>query len=375
MKKLFFLMLTIGLAGSALAQPDVTTAYNLNNQGKYVEAMEYIEKAASDLKATSKEKYWRYRGNIYLNISLDEALAAKFPDALSMAVDSYLKSKMMDKYGDYAGEVQASMSNAQQLANVRADKAFNSGDFCAAAKNFEMALGIGDAYGVPDSAAVFNTAYCYERCGDTTKAISGYERCVTIGYNLPSAQVRMAEIYLNKNDKAAATKILAEARARFPKDAELLRTEVSIYLGEGDFAKAEQILTDLTVSDPNNVSVWFVLGVTYGKLGKKADEMNAYKRTLEIDPNYFDALFNMGALYFNDGLEAEKICAEIPTAERSKYNTCIENVKLLFEQSVASLEKAFAINQDREVMSALKDAYFKAERMEDYSRMKALLAK
>ncbi|MFN9798790.1 MAG: hypothetical protein ACK54P_02120, partial [Bacteroidota bacterium] len=87
MKKLFFLMLTIGLAGSALAQPDVTTAYNLNNQGKYVEAMEYIEKAASDLKATSKEKYWRYRGNIYLNISLDEALSAKFPDALSMAVD------------------------------------------------------------------------------------------------------------------------------------------------------------------------------------------------------------------------------------------------------------------------------------------------
>jgi tetratricopeptide (TPR) repeat protein len=373
MKKLMILAIIIGLAGTAFAQPDVTTAYNLNNQGKFEEAMTYIEKAAGDTKATSKEKYWRYRGNIYLNIAQDAALAAKYPDALIIAVQSYKKSKELDKYGDYATEVQTSMGNAQRLTNEKGDKAYSAGDFCTAAKSFELALEISDTYSILDSAFVFNTAYCYDRCGESAKAISGYQRCASINYNVPAVYVYIAEIHLKNNDKEAASKVLAEARAKYPKDADLLRTEVGIYLNDGNYEKAEQILTALTETDAKNETVWFVLGVTYGKLGKKTDEENAYKKSLELKPDYYDALFNMGAMYFNDGLETEKTCAEIPPREKDKYNDCIARVKTQFTRSVEILERAYNVKPEREIISALKDAYYKTERMEDYERMKALL--
>lgn len=373
MNKLLILTLIFGLAGSAFAQPDVTTAYNLNNQGKFEEAMTYIEKAAGDAKATSKEKYWRYRGNIYLNIAQDAALAAKYPDALSIAIQSYMKSKELDKYGDYANEVQTSMGNGQRLANEKGDKAYSAGDFCTAAKSFELALQISDAYNILDSAFVFNTAYCYDRCGQTAQAISGYQRCASMNYNVPAVYVYIAEIHLKNSDKEAASRVLAEARAKYPKDGDLLRTEVGIYLNDGNYEKAEQILTALTETDPKNETVWFVLGVTYGKLGKKTEEENAYNKSLELKPDYYDALFNMGAMYFNEGLETEKTCVEIPPREKEKYNECISRVKNRFTKSVEILERAYSVKSDREIIAALKDAYYKTERVEDYERMKALL--
>jgi tetratricopeptide (TPR) repeat protein len=373
MKKLVLLVLAWGIASALYAQPDVTTAYNLNNQGKFEEAVKYIEKAGSDTKATSKEKYWRYRGNIYLNIAKDPALAPKYPDALGMAVSSYTKSKELDKYNDYGPEVQASMNEILGLTYDIAEKAYKDGDFCNAATNFETALGIKTLYNEVDSAFIFNTAYCYDRCGNSEKAIAGYERCASIGYNVPAVYVYMAEIHLKKENKDAARKVLADARARFPKDSDLLRTEVGIYLNEGNYAEAEQVLTTLSQSDPGNETVWFVLGVTYGKLGKKSDEEAAYKKSLEIKPDYYDALFNMGAMYFNDGLETEKGCAEIPPREKAQYNDCIAKVKTLFTKSVETLERAYAVKDDREIISALKDAYYKAEREEDYQRMKELL--
>ena len=51
------------------AQADVTSAYMANKDGDYEKAAEYIEKALGNQKAIAKEKTWRYRGQIYLNIA------------------------------------------------------------------------------------------------------------------------------------------------------------------------------------------------------------------------------------------------------------------------------------------------------------------
>lgn len=373
MKYLLIFGMAFSLASAAWAQPDVTTAYNLNKQGKYEEAMTYIEKASSDTKATSKEKYWRYRGDIYLNMAQDPALLAKYPNALQTAMESYVRSKELDKFNDYEREVQMSMGTIQRLANDLGDKAYSNGDFCSAAKSFEMALNISDVYNILDSAFVFNTAYCYDRCGDSKKAISGYERCAKMNYNVPAVYVYISEIHLKNENREAARTVLAEARGRFPKDPDLLRTEVSIYLNDGEYAKAETVLKALSEGDPNNEMVWFVLGVTNAKLGKKDLEESSYKKALELKPDYYDALFNLGAMYFNEGLETEKVCAEIPTREKAQYNDCISKVRVQFQKSVEILERAYAVKQEREIISALKDAYYKAERDADYERMKELL--
>ena len=58
-------MLPLGL----IAQKDVVSAYNANQDGDYLKAAEFIDQAILDEKANVKEKTWRYRGNIYTNLA------------------------------------------------------------------------------------------------------------------------------------------------------------------------------------------------------------------------------------------------------------------------------------------------------------------
>jgi hypothetical protein len=108
MKKIGIALLLAATVKVASAQGDVVSAFNANKDGKYEEAVTFIEKAASDPKATGKEKYWRYRGNIYMNVANDATLAAKYPNAIQTAKESYFKSMELDKSKDYYVDVQNS---------------------------------------------------------------------------------------------------------------------------------------------------------------------------------------------------------------------------------------------------------------------------
>ncbi|MCC6600646.1 MAG: tetratricopeptide repeat protein [Crocinitomicaceae bacterium] len=374
MRKIPFLCFAVFISCAALAQPNLTSAFNANKSGDYEEAVSYIEKVASDPKATAKEKYWRYRGNIYLNIAKDPALSAKYPDALATAVDSYLKGMALDTHGDYKNEVSVSLADAQSIVLSHAEKSYNSKDFCSAAKSFDLAALISDKFSIIDSAAIFNAAYCFDKCGNIEGALKGYKRCGEIGYNVPDVFRYSSELYTKMGKKEEALKVLSEARAKYPKDSDLLRSEVNIYLNENQYDKAETLLKSLTETDAKNEAIWFVLGVTYEKLGKKAEEEEAYKKALLIKPDYYDALFNLGAMYFNEGLDKEKGCADIPAREKAQYEECVSKSKIYFSNASAHLEKAYKLKpEDREIISALKDAYYKNENMEGYAKMKALL--
>lgn len=70
------------------AQKDVVSAYNANQDGDYLKAAEFIDKAIEDPKANVKEKTWRYRANIYTNLAADSTLYTQVPDALEKAAES-----------------------------------------------------------------------------------------------------------------------------------------------------------------------------------------------------------------------------------------------------------------------------------------------
>ena len=74
---------TITLMGLAICfqtfgQKEVVSAYNANKEGDFASAATYIEQAILNPKANVKNKTWRYRGEIYLNISRDSALFSAY---------------------------------------------------------------------------------------------------------------------------------------------------------------------------------------------------------------------------------------------------------------------------------------------------------
>jgi len=346
MKRILMISAGLVMALNAVSQADVTSAYNANKQGDFAKAAEYIEKAINDSKAVTKEKTWRYRGDIYLSIAGSPDLLAQFPNAVQICKESYFKSMEIDTKKEWIQENTVGLSSLQALVLENASKQYESNDFCGASGNFSVARDISTRFGIVDSAAIFNGAYCAERCGKVEEALAGYQESAKIGYNVPGVYGSIVELY----------------------------NKLNVYLTDQKYDQALGLLKDLTVQDPKNEMIWFVLGVTYEKLGRVSEQEAAYIKALEINPKYFDALFNLGATYYNQGVEKYKECDKIPPREAAKYDACVAEANKIFAKSIGYFEGGYAErSNDKDIINALKEAYVRVGNMEGKKKMEEAL--
>ncbi len=371
MKKILAIFGLITTTACLHAQADVTSAFNANKAGDYDKAITFIEKSLSDPKASGKEKTWRYRGNIYLNVLTSPEYAAKYANAAQLAKESYFKAMELDKGNDYINENKVALANIQAIMLDKASKQYESGDYCGAAENFNISGEVSGKFGIVDSASIFNSAYCNDRCGNLDLAIAGYKKSAEIGYNIPGVFIYMSDIYLKQGKTEEGKKIITDARAKYPHNAELLRSEVNFLLNDQKYNEALELLKSLAAKPDANEMIWFVLGATHEKLGNVDEQEKAYKKSLEINPNYYDALFNLGATYYNRGVEKLKECDKIPAREQAKYNDCVAEADVFFHKAVENLEKAYKERpQDKEIISALMEAYVRTGNIEGNKKLR-----
>lgn len=60
------------------------------------------------------------------------------------------------------------------------------------------------------------------------------------------------------------------------------------------------LLEQARVIQPDAMS-WFQVGVAYEKLERVPESIDAYKKALELDPDYDSAMFNLGGVFWNSG--------------------------------------------------------------------------
>ncbi len=111
---------------------------------------------------------------------------------------------------------------------------------------------------------------------------------------------------------------------------------------------------------------------------KNADENMAlaeadYKKSLELKPDYFDALYNLGALYYNKGVNMANKANTI--TDQKKFESEIVKANDEFTKAIPILEKALSLNdKDKATMLALKNIYYRMQMKEKGDAMKFMLA-
>ena len=344
-------------------QKEVVSAYNANKEGDFATAAVYIEQAIENPKANVKNKTWRYRGEIYLNISRDSALFAAYPDALVRAKESYFKAQELDARGSYKSEIQVGLGQVQMAASNAGIGNYNSGNYASAGVFFDLGAEIARAFDATDTMAVYNSALCYEKAGEVDLAIDRYRACADIQYQVPNVFLFISNLYRENGRDAEALQTLAEARAMYPREQSLIIEELNIYLSNEEFDKAKENLALAAEQDPTNEILWFSLGSVLDNLGNVDEAIDAYKKALEIKADYFDANYNLGALYFNQAVqginEANDMWKPRMTKSESQNQKQIEDdAKALFMTAKPYLEAAhLADEDDLETMRSLRDIY------------------
>ena len=340
-------------------------------------AIEYIEPAITHEKTSLKEKTWRYRGDIYALIaqfSDKSEIRGVTTDAIKKGVDSYLKAKELDTKNAYEKEISQGLENLRGMSINEGIGYFNTENFDKAYYSFDLANVIGSEFNVIDSSNVFNAGLAAERGEMFDEAIANYRKCIDMGYNGSQMFSILAEVYkgMGKADMAAAA--IDEGLQKYPDDQNLITDKVNSQLGDDDLGGAEENLLKMIESQPDNANLRFALGSVYDTQGEKEKAEECYMKAVELDATYFDAVYNLGALYFNKAVEMNTSCNDIPPSQITKYNKCMDDTNAMFDKSLPHLEKARELNpEDPNTLQSLMQLYARKGETDKYNEIKTKL--
>tara|TARA_R110002049_G_scaffold309151_1_gene517618 strand:- start:3539 stop:4807 length:1269 start_codon:yes stop_codon:yes gene_type:complete len=368
-----------------------------------------IEEAASNASTNTWAKTYFYGGNLYfgaLTIAPKECKES-IPNALEKSLEFYLKTI---KYNieDNAKVASANLSTEEGKATLKAavlnegtsydDKdwhsiimieklptisnayinkgveAFQKSDPKTALTQFETSIYLSELMDRIDTLAIYNSALAAENSQQYDKALVSYNKLTDLKYGEAKMYTYKAALYRKMGDTAMAVTTLKEGRVAYPEDKGLIIEELDYYLQTG---KSEEALAnlDLAISkDPENALLVFARGTIYDK--KENLEMAAadYKKALELRPDYFDAAYNLGAMYFNQAANYNNKANEYNYKETTKIKEATKKAEEFFTKAKAPLKKAHDIDpSDKGTIDSLMKIYINEGDNENYKLMKAKL--
>ena len=280
----------------------------------------------------------------------------------------------LDDKGRYKADVARQLQILKGASINSGIELFNKELYKKALNAFDIANTLSADMGVMDTAIVYNAALAAEKAEMYDVAIDNYRKCIETGYNGGDVYYTLVGIYKIQENMDAAKQAIDEGLAKYPGHSGLLGEQVNISLGSGDSSGAKDGVLKMIENDPNNANLRFVLGNTLDKEGDKVGAIAAYQKALELKPGYFDAIYNIGAIYFNDAVEANKVCNEIPPKEFKKYDACRESVIEDFKKAKPYFEQAHDLNnEDQGTISSLMQIYGQLGETEKQVEMKNLL--
>jgi tetratricopeptide (TPR) repeat protein len=257
------------------------------------------------MKADAKEEY-KELGDLYLK-------QQKTSMAMSM-YKKYLEKKPQDN----------------EVANIVANNAFDAKDYEEAKKYYEMMKGSQELdylykYGVscyytndykkaisllanfrsinikatkkhPATAEVLKVlALAYDKSGNKAEALEVYSSYLSLsGIKDAEASLRRAQLTEEK-DPAAAAKLYEENTSLYPNDYKNYLAAGLYYAKQKTtINKALTLLKKCSELADTIPQMWFELGQIYGKLNKDKEEIEAYRKFIQLDPKNADAASKIG---------------------------------------------------------------------------------
>jgi tetratricopeptide (TPR) repeat protein len=145
---------------------------------------------------------------------------------------------------------------------------------------------------------------------------------------------------------------------------------LNYYLNTEKYDEAKNNLMLAIEKEPDNKQLHFSLGVVNEKLGNTEEAVKSYDKAIEIDSEYFDAVYNLGAFYFNNGVEMNNAANDIE--DNDAYKAKRTEAKEEFQIGLPHLEKAHELDpSDMGAMASLQQLYALLDMTEKYQEIKA----
>lgn len=220
----------------------------------------------------------------------------------------------------------------------------------------------------PDSDKVrFYLAAVYEELGQTTEALEQFEKIQSDSQFYGEAIIHTAYLYRQTgNFKKAMSSVekAIENKKDFP---QFYALQASLFDEKKDYAAAEKVLLKAALLFPDNEQLWFFLGSTQDKLGKRKDTVHSMKKVLGLNQDHVQALNYLAYTYAELDIELGE--AENLARKALKMKPKDAYIKdtlgwVLYKQgklkeAVRTLELAHQLSPEESIIAEhLGDAYY-----------------
>ena len=130
---------------------------------------------------------------------------------------------------------------------------------------------------------------------------------------------------------------------------------MNYYLADDRHEEALAKLKKAISLDENNDQLHFVLGTAYDKLEDFEAAQASYEKAVEINPENYNAVYNIGAIFFRKAGVVNDEMNELGYNEQKKYDELKVERDALFLQAKPYFDRAAEINpEDPAVQKALR---------------------
>lgn len=350
------------IAKNSVGKLQAAIANNKDRQTRMSILTEGIKASESTEKDNKTKKWpetWAIKSYLSSYIAITDSdlnNSNKYYDEALKAIDS---AKKFDNYEDNSGLIAAANYNINIKKQQKGNTAYADKDFSAAYKYLKE---VSDFF-PKDTVLALNAALSAEGIKDNNAAFDYYKRAKDNGITNPSVFQRMAVNYKNKQDTVRALRTLEEGLSSNPYNTMLNNDYINLLLDGAKFTEARQAIEGTLKVDSRSKLLYYLFGYLHQKNANMGTAELAYNKSLELDKNYFDALYQLGLVYLrlgNDALAKEN--RDIPT-----YTSNINRAETM-------LVKAHDIKpKDKSTISLLIEIYTRKNRFDRAQELKAQL--
>ncbi len=335
---------------------DLRRAERQLNRGNLADAKEHLQDAREHEEVFDDPEFWLLKAKLHFEIAITENEEYKklADDPVKIADNALFKAKELDTENRFLLEIQPMLLFLSELSFNEGAEAYQNEEWLNASERFLRAYEVGLAFDTQDTTTYYYAAIAAEQGQAFEKALNIYQELVEMDYDEPFLYTSLSNISLHLNDTLQAKEYTLKGREKYPENLDIIFQEANIYIFTGDIDEARRVLDIAIQRDPENPTLHFAFGANYDRMYQDTtyteedrqfafhEAIKAYENAIELQPDFFDAVYNLGVLYFNRGIrifeQAEERLRE--THDFAQYQEDEKEFKQAWLEAQPYLEEA-----------------------------------
>lgn len=346
---------SVGKLQAAIAnKKDVKTQMTILSDG-----IKASELTAKDSKTRKWGITWAIKSYLSSYIAItdpDQVNSNKHYDLALQAIDS---AKKYNKYEDDASLITAANYNINIKKQQKGNLAYADKDYKSA---FEYLKQVSDFF-PKDTVMAMNAALSAEGVKNEEEAFNFYKRAKDNNVRNPVVFQRLADLYKEKSDKEKALKTIQEGLSLNPYNDMLNNDYINMLLDDEKYDQAKDVIDGTLKVETRSKMLYYLFGYLHQKNANMTTAELAYNKSLDIDHNFFDALYQLGLVYVDLGNKA----LDTPVKDVPKFASYLNRAEVVLLQ-------AHQVNpKDKSTINVLIDIYTRKNRFDRVQELKAQL--